>query len=329
LTKWSQIRILYPKPLWNCFQDLKWFGIDKNSLGNKSLTEKQVDRRVREIFHVRNFPINHKTNPRQQPQQVTPQKNAQVAEKDLDEDDFDDEDYDLDELLESRLMDEILLESGTSKNAQACQTYISYLPNCSIESCEETIKKIDQEIESAGKSMTKEQALYHFAPQREQLKELLNRHKFLRVIFHLYKENLIELPDVSDLLEDIKAGHTVHYYRVPMDERWALYFEVVKQVRIFLASELAEIEKNLSIAQKAKRDIMSYGDGLILKDCKVVGLTTTGAAKYNNLLKMMGSKIVIVEEAAEVFEAHIVTCITQKCEQLILIGKRNCISLQK
>jgi len=32
-----------------------------------------------------------------------------------------------------------------------------------------------------------------------------------------------------------------------------------------------------------------------------------------------------VEEAAEVFEAHIVTCITQKCEQLILIGRRNCL----
>lgn len=33
-----------------------------------------------------------------------------------------------------------------------------------------------------------------------------------------------------------------------------------------------------------------------------------------------GCKIVIVEEAAEIFEAHIVTSLSPKCEHLILIG---------
>lgn len=33
-----------------------------------------------------------------------------------------------------------------------------------------------------------------------------------------------------------------------------------------------------------------------------------------------GCKIVIVEEAAEIFEAHIITSLSPKCQHLILIG---------
>jgi superfamily I DNA and/or RNA helicase len=34
----------------------------------------------------------------------------------------------------------------------------------------------------------------------------------------------------------------------------------------------------------------------------------------------LGCKIVIVEEAAEIFEAHVITSLSPKCEHLILIG---------
>ena len=68
-------------------------------------------------------------------------------------------------------------------------------------------------------------------------------------------------------------------------------------------------------------------------------MTTTGAAKYFDVLQKLGNfpcfsfnaahclfssrsacKIVIVEEAAEIFEAHIITSLSSKCEHLILIG---------
>jgi len=332
LTKWSEIRDLYPQQLWNCFQDVKWFHIDRSFMGNVCLTKEQVDKTIREIFHVRPLAIMNKKinlphwNSKHQQQPLVLQK-VPVPEKEhnYDDDDDDDEDYDLDELLENRIVDDILLESETSKKAQTSQKIISYLPNCSIRQCENAIKEKNKEIEKGQKYMSQSQAQEYLAERREELIELLNRDKLLTEIFRLYTTNLIDLPDVSDLLQDIATEQAVNYYQIPIGERWALYFEVVKRTRSFLASELAEIEKNLSIAQKEKRNIMQYGDGLILKGCKVVGLTTTGAAKYNNLLKMMESKIVIVEEAAEVFEAHIVTCITQKCEKLILIGRRNCL----
>ncbi len=49
-------------------------------------------------------------------------------------------------------------------------------------------------------------------------------------------------------------------------------------------------------------------------------MTTTGSSRYHNILKDIGPRIVIVEEAAEVFEAHIVSALSKNCEHLILIG---------
>lgn len=49
-------------------------------------------------------------------------------------------------------------------------------------------------------------------------------------------------------------------------------------------------------------------------------MTTTGAAKYSHLIKHMNPRIVVVEEAAEVLEAHIVTSLTETVQHLILIG---------
>lgn len=49
-------------------------------------------------------------------------------------------------------------------------------------------------------------------------------------------------------------------------------------------------------------------------------MTTTGAAKHQAALQSLKPRVVIVEEAAEVLEAHILSSLTTKCEHLILIG---------
>lgn len=49
-------------------------------------------------------------------------------------------------------------------------------------------------------------------------------------------------------------------------------------------------------------------------------MTTTGAAKYRSVLQEVKPPVVIVEEAAEVLEAHTITTLSQACKHLILIG---------
>ena len=49
-------------------------------------------------------------------------------------------------------------------------------------------------------------------------------------------------------------------------------------------------------------------------------MTTTFAAKNRRILQRICPKIVLVEEAAEVLEAHIITSMTKECQHLIMIG---------
>ena len=57
-----------------------------------------------------------------------------------------------------------------------------------------------------------------------------------------------------------------------------------------------------------------------LKEADLIGLTTTIAAKYNWLLSEINAKVVIVEEAAECLEGHIISSLNRKTQHLILIG---------
>jgi superfamily I DNA and/or RNA helicase len=57
-----------------------------------------------------------------------------------------------------------------------------------------------------------------------------------------------------------------------------------------------------------------------MQQAAIIGMTTSCAAKYQSVLRHIAPNIVIVEEAAEVLEAHIVTTLSKGCEHLILIG---------
>lgn len=59
---------------------------------------------------------------------------------------------------------------------------------------------------------------------------------------------------------------------------------------------------------------------ICLKFASVVGMTTTCVAKNQKLLAALRPKAVIVEEAAEVLEAHVLTSLSSSTQQLIMIG---------
>lgn len=48
----------------------------------------------------------------------------------------------------------------------------------------------------------------------------------------------------------------------------------------------------------------------LIKNTDIIAMTTTGRSKYNNLLKNIQFPIIVVEEAAEVLEAHIVASLS-------------------
>jgi hypothetical protein len=58
----------------------------------------------------------------------------------------------------------------------------------------------------------------------------------------------------------------------------------------------------------------------LLQQARVVGFTTTGAAKNQMLLELLQARVMVVEEAAEVLEGHVLTALGSHTEHLIQIG---------
>jgi len=69
-----------------------------------------------------------------------------------------------------------------------------------------------------------------------------------------------------------------------------------------------------------KQTINREQDLQILREARVIGATTNGAARYREILSEKSPGVVIVEEAGEVLEPHILSALSAETKHLILIG---------
>ena len=109
-------------------------------------------------------------------------------------------------------------------------------------------------------------------------------------------------------------------FRLSKFDRWRLYDYWKGQYVDKLCNQLrVRFEEYLTQCEGYKR-AMQEEDFNVLEKVDLIGMTTTGAAKYQHIIQRVKPKIVVVEEAAEVMECHIVSCLTAATQQLILIG---------
>ena len=101
-------------------------------------------------------------------------------------------------------------------------------------------------------------------------------------------------------------------------------WETAKFERI--SNDILDKNEEYKALTQEKAEIGLAIDCETLRLAKVVGATTTGAAKYRDLLASKSAEVVIVEEAGEVLESHVLTALTERKEDsnetnhLILIG---------
>ncbi|KHN75780.1 NFX1-type zinc finger-containing protein 1 [Toxocara canis] len=130
------------------------------------------------------------------------------------------------------------------------------------------------------------------------------------------KEDILKVVALSaPEAESIKDIGTLH-----RDRRWMLYAFWIEQLKQLVEKELASLilkyQKHMVVVKAAFEKL----DEIVLRRALVIGATTTGAAKSRSLLRRLGCRVVIVEEAAEVLEAHVLASIPDQCEHAILIG---------
>ena len=107
-----------------------------------------------------------------------------------------------------------------------------------------------------------------------------------------------------------------------LQERWGINNWLIKKTK----SESKGVRgwddciRDFNIAFKEKKEAEIITNSKVINKADIVALTTTGCAKFHDLLSKFKFPIVIVEEAAEVFEGHVLSSISKHTEHMILIG---------
>uniref|UniRef100_A0A8C5MB86 NFX1-type zinc finger-containing protein 1 n=1 Tax=Leptobrachium leishanense TaxID=445787 RepID=A0A8C5MB86_9ANUR len=132
-----------------------------------------------------------------------------------------------------------------------------------------------------------------------------------RIKYELEKTSHID-EEKSNMISDLWA--------IPPPIRWELYRLWRAKYLTSIRDDIFTLESTYQILVNRSSELRSQEDQLLLQEADIIGMTTTGAAKNRKLLQNIQPKIVVVEEAAEVLEAHIITTLSSGCQHLILIG---------
>ncbi|KAF2272378.1 P-loop containing nucleoside triphosphate hydrolase protein [Westerdykella ornata] len=122
----------------------------------------------------------------------------------------------------------------------------------------------------------------------------------------------------DELIELLR--HTDDLYTIPVRDRGSLYNYFQRETKRLLCERfrvLAKEYQKIVLQLKIARWEQDYG---ILRDQKLIGMTTTGLSKYRALIAALHPKIVMVEEAAETLEAPVTAACLPSLEHLILVG---------
>jgi replication-associated recombination protein RarA len=85
-------------------------------------------------------------------------------------------------------------------------------------------------------------------------------------------------------------------------------------------SGIGSLVESYNHSEGMLREAWDQKDSKIIRSKRVVACTTTAAAKYTKHLRAAEPGIIVVEEAGEILESHVLTAMTPKTKQLILIG---------
>ena len=94
----------------------------------------------------------------------------------------------------------------------------------------------------------------------------------------------------------------------------------ISQKRGHLSEELECVQERYHELSGELKDHFLKIDYFALTNAAVVGMTTTGAAKNSELIRRLKPHIIFIEESAEVLEAHVIACLSESVQHLILIG---------
>lgn len=126
-------------------------------------------------------------------------------------------------------------------------------------------------------------------------------------------------------LEDMRPVKPTSYdldepFHIPAKKRWQIYKSWLKPYEKVLTVGMDELLESYDEIYQRYEKLSDGNTVKLMQTMKVVGMTTTYAARMRDTIEKLKSPIVIVEEAAQVLESHVIAVLNRHCQHLILIG---------
>ncbi|KAK2742940.1 hypothetical protein FQN57_005070 [Myotisia sp. PD_48] len=121
-------------------------------------------------------------------------------------------------------------------------------------------------------------------------------------------------------LQHMQPKRAAAIWNMPLDLRKATVDRWQTAILDELVTELRDIGRQFNLDQAELDGLFAERDASTIKSKRIIACTTNGAAKYSQAVQTAAPGIVLVEEAGEILEAHILTSLGPHTEQLIMIG---------
>ncbi|TFK54494.1 P-loop containing nucleoside triphosphate hydrolase protein [Heliocybe sulcata] len=123
-------------------------------------------------------------------------------------------------------------------------------------------------------------------------------------------------------LEELEDQHDI--WSLSKTEREKLHTAWEDQLRIEMyGNQVADFER---LRRRHNEVLEEYNEGKqesrrnLLQNVDIIGCTTTGAARLTALLKSIAPRVLLVEEAGQVLEAHVLGSLVPSIQHVIMIG---------
>ena len=109
-------------------------------------------------------------------------------------------------------------------------------------------------------------------------------------------------------------------WRMPRDARQSLLSRWKQAILNEQVSDLQTLAERYNKSLGEFERLRRTKDAQVIASRRIVACTTTAAAKYAQELQAASREVVLVEEAGEILESHVLTALASQTQQLILIG---------
>lgn len=109
-------------------------------------------------------------------------------------------------------------------------------------------------------------------------------------------------------------------WQIPPDQRPAIFRGWYREVKKDSIEEVKRLGSAYNKTLEQVQELYTRRDVTTVKSKRVIGCTTTGAAMHSALLKSASAEVLVVEEAGEILEAHVLGAMSHETQQVVLIG---------